>query len=149
MARLERLLCVLVLVLCGAPSPGLCVPLASTSKKPIIGKKAGREPRACGRVSVLGTPRCWVPSVAPRLRNTAARVTMCAFICSTSKSRAKTPFRSCRNIANAWWFPQIHLTLEVGREEGAPGRILRIVSFFGHSYEFLRTHQTLYIHYVY
>lgn len=73
MARLERLLCVLVLVLCGAPSPGLCVPRASTSKKPIIGKKAGREPRACGRVSVLGPSRCWVPAVASRLRNTGVQ----------------------------------------------------------------------------
>ncbi|KAI5763554.1 GGH protein [Gulo gulo luscus] len=35
MARLERLLCVLGLVLCGAASPGLCASLAS--KNPIIG----------------------------------------------------------------------------------------------------------------
>uniref|UniRef100_A0A452UEK5 folate gamma-glutamyl hydrolase n=1 Tax=Ursus maritimus TaxID=29073 RepID=A0A452UEK5_URSMA len=71
MARLERLLCVLVLVLCGAPSPGLCVPRASTSKKPIIGvlmqKCRNKDMRSLGKYYIAASYVKYLESAGARV----------------------------------------------------------------------------------
>ncbi|XP_035944825.1 gamma-glutamyl hydrolase isoform X2 [Halichoerus grypus] len=71
MARLERLLCVLGLVLCGAASPGLCASRASTSKKPIIGvlmqKCRNKDMRSLGKYYIAASYVKYLESAGARV----------------------------------------------------------------------------------
>ncbi|XP_027426421.1 gamma-glutamyl hydrolase [Zalophus californianus] len=71
MARMERVLCVLGLVLCGAASPGLCAPRASTSKKPIIGvlmqKCRNKDMRSLGKYYIAASYVKYLESAGARV----------------------------------------------------------------------------------
>ncbi|XP_029779456.1 gamma-glutamyl hydrolase [Suricata suricatta] len=70
MASLPRLLCVLSLLLCGAASPGLCAPRASTSKKPIIGvlmQKCRKDMKSLGKYYIAASYVKYLESAGARV----------------------------------------------------------------------------------
>lgn len=105
MAILGRLLCMLGLLLCGAASPLPSAPHATTTKKPIIGKKVGWDqgpgPGVCaGRCPLPGVRWCVPPCKYP----------------STGCGTRAEPRHPLDRMPLS---PHIQMTLKVGREEGA------------------------------
>lgn len=70
MASLERLLCVLSLLLCWAASPGLCAPRAPTSKNPIIGvlmQKSRKDMESLGKYYIAASYVKYLESAGARV----------------------------------------------------------------------------------
>lgn len=90
MASLGRLLCLLVL-LCGAANLGLSAHNAAKIKKPIIGEKAGRAPRAGAAVGACGSPPPGSRERVPSRRHRTTRLRRVPFCIEPSQDT----FGSC------------------------------------------------------